>query len=156
RTGDCRRTYIDDFQFGYCAQQQTAMAKRRNADLFKVLITQIRQDDKANIILGKSLSVLPETKLPQPVGNLLHWRPPCGFDALRFGPAGKPITCVKLVDVPLTADQTHRRQGSGVANMGGHWAGHAPTRACRCNRAMQLPGSTKFARLFAGRAATRL
>ena len=42
------------------------MAKRRNADLFEVLIAQIRQDDKANVILGKSL-LLPETKLPQPV-----------------------------------------------------------------------------------------
>ena len=52
------------------------MAKRRNADLFEVLIAQIWQDDKANVILGKSLSVLPETKLPQPVRYLMHRRPP--------------------------------------------------------------------------------
>ena len=61
------------------------MAKRRNADLFKVLIAQIWQDGKANIILGKSLSVLPETELTQPVCYLLHSRPP-GFDLFRSGP----------------------------------------------------------------------
>ena len=52
------------------------MTERRNANLFEVLIGQIRQDDKANVILGKALTVLPETKLLKPIRNLLHWRPP--------------------------------------------------------------------------------
>ena len=51
------------------------MAERRYADFFEVLIAQIWQDDKADIILGKALSVLPETELLQPLRNLLHWRP---------------------------------------------------------------------------------
>ena len=61
------------------------MAKRRNADLFEVLIAQIWQDDKANVILGKSLSVLPETKLPaSPL--VAASAAPYGFDVTRSGP----------------------------------------------------------------------
>ena len=48
------------------------MAERRDANLFEVLICQIRQDDKANIILGKTPSVLAETEAFEPVCNLLH------------------------------------------------------------------------------------
>jgi hypothetical protein len=36
------------------------------------LICQIRQDDKANVILGKTPSVLAETEPLEPVCNLLH------------------------------------------------------------------------------------
>jgi hypothetical protein len=36
------------------------------------LIRKVRQDGKANIVLGKALRVLPETKLLQPVSDLLH------------------------------------------------------------------------------------
>jgi hypothetical protein len=52
------------------------MAKRRNANLFEVLIGQIGQDDKGNVILGKALSILPESERLEPIRNLLHWRPP--------------------------------------------------------------------------------
>ena len=48
------------------------MAERCNANLFEVLISQISQNDKADVILGKTLSVLPETELLKPVRNLLH------------------------------------------------------------------------------------
>ena len=48
------------------------MAERRNADLFEVLISQIRQDEKADVVLGKTLGVLPEPELLKPVRNLLH------------------------------------------------------------------------------------
>ena len=48
------------------------MTERRNANLFEVLIGQIRQDDKANVVLGKALRVLPETELLKPVSDLLH------------------------------------------------------------------------------------
>src|ERR1700730_18008831 len=48
------------------------MTERRDANLFKVLIAQIRQNIKGNVILGKALRVLPETKLLKPVRNLLH------------------------------------------------------------------------------------
>ena len=47
-------------------------AERRHTDLFKVLIGQIRQDDKANVVLGKTLRVLSEAELPKPVRDLLH------------------------------------------------------------------------------------
>ena len=48
------------------------MTKRHNADLFEVLISQIRQDDKADVVLGKSLGVLSESELLKPVSDLLH------------------------------------------------------------------------------------
>ena len=48
------------------------MTERRDANLFKVLIAQVRQNIKGNVILGKALRVvLPETKLLKPVRNLL-------------------------------------------------------------------------------------
>jgi hypothetical protein len=50
----------------------TPMTERRNANLFEVLIGQIRQDEKANILLGKPLRVLSETELVEPVRDLLH------------------------------------------------------------------------------------
>ena len=48
------------------------MTERRDANLFEVLICQIRQDDKADIVLGKALRVLPKTELLKPFGDLLH------------------------------------------------------------------------------------
>jgi hypothetical protein len=39
------------------------------------LIGQIRQNAKGNVILGKALSVLPETELLKQVRNLLHRGP---------------------------------------------------------------------------------
>jgi hypothetical protein len=50
----------------HSAQQQTSMTKRHNAHLFEVLIGQIRQDDKTDVVLGKALDVLPETKFLKP------------------------------------------------------------------------------------------
>ena len=38
------------------------MAERRDADLFEVLIGQIRKNGKIDVVLGKALSVLPETE----------------------------------------------------------------------------------------------
>jgi hypothetical protein len=48
------------------------MTERRNANLFEVLIGQIRQNDKGNVVLGKALSVLPESDGLEPIRNLLH------------------------------------------------------------------------------------
>jgi hypothetical protein len=59
-------------QLGYRTQQQTPMPERSNANLFEVLIGQIRQDDKANVVLGKPQRVLPEAELLKPVSDLLH------------------------------------------------------------------------------------
>jgi hypothetical protein len=50
------------------------MPKRCNANLFEVLIGQVTQNIEINIILGKALSVLPETELFEPIRNLLHGR----------------------------------------------------------------------------------
>ena len=47
RSIGCKRGFIDNFQFGYRAQQKTPVTERRDANLFEVLICQIRQDDKA-------------------------------------------------------------------------------------------------------------
>jgi hypothetical protein len=44
----------------------------RHPDLFKVLIREIGQDGKADIVLGKALRVLPETELLKPISDLLH------------------------------------------------------------------------------------
>jgi hypothetical protein len=55
------------------------MAERSYADLFEILIGRIRQDDKADVILGKTPSLLPETELLQSLRNL------------RRGP--RPLAC---------------------------------------------------------------
>jgi hypothetical protein len=39
------------------------------------LISQIKQNGKGNVVLGKAVSVLPETKLLEPFHNLLHRSP---------------------------------------------------------------------------------
>jgi hypothetical protein len=44
----------------------------RHPDVLEVLIREIRQDGKADVVLGKSLSVLPEAEFLQPVSDLLH------------------------------------------------------------------------------------
>src|SRR5262245_30938152 len=70
------------------------MTERRDADFFEVLIGQIGQNDKGNVVLGKALSVLPETELLKPIRNLLHRRPPTDFtlsvldrqDSLPYAP----------------------------------------------------------------------
>ena len=51
------------------------MPERRDTNLFEILIGQVTQNLEVNIILGKALSVLPETELFEPVRNLLHRRP---------------------------------------------------------------------------------
>ena len=44
----------------------------RHPNLFKVLIGEIGQDGKADVVLGKALRVLLETELLKPVSDLLH------------------------------------------------------------------------------------
>ena len=51
------------------------MADRGDANLFEILVGQVTQNLEINIILGKALSVLPETEPFEPVRNLLHRRP---------------------------------------------------------------------------------
>jgi hypothetical protein len=47
----------------------------RHPNVFEVLIREIGQDGKANVVLGKSLGVLPEPELFEPVCDLLHRGP---------------------------------------------------------------------------------
>src|SRR5579863_6939873 len=63
------------------------MTERRNANLFEVLICQIRQNDKADVVLGKALRVLPEAELLQPLSYLLHRgsAPQCRASSTRCG-----------------------------------------------------------------------
>src|SRR5579871_2880273 len=56
---------------------------QRNADVLEVLIAKIGEYGNINLILGKTLSVLPETELFQPVRNLLHRGP---FSWIYRGP----------------------------------------------------------------------
>ena len=44
----------------------------RNADILQVLVSQMGEYGDVNFIFGKTLRVLPETKSPKLVGNLLH------------------------------------------------------------------------------------
>ena len=46
----------------------------RNTDVLEILIRQMAEYGNVNFILGKALRILPETKLPKPVRNLLHQR----------------------------------------------------------------------------------
>src|ERR1700733_11491294 len=48
---------------------------QRNADVLEVLIAKMGEYGNINLILGKTLSILPETGLFQPVRNLLHRGP---------------------------------------------------------------------------------
>ena len=64
------------------------MTERRDADLFEVLISEIRQNEKGNVVLGKAVSVLPETKLLEPFDNLLH-PGPCGRHSPFWTPEAK-------------------------------------------------------------------
>ena len=48
------------------------MTERRNPKLFQVLVCQMGQDSKGNVVLGKALRVLPEADVLKPVRNLLH------------------------------------------------------------------------------------
>jgi hypothetical protein len=48
------------------------MTKRGDPKFFQVLVCQMRQDTKVDVILGKALRVLPETELLKPVSDLLH------------------------------------------------------------------------------------
>jgi hypothetical protein len=48
------------------------MTKRRNANLFEILVGQIRQDDKANVVLDKALLVLTKTEPLKPVSDPPH------------------------------------------------------------------------------------
>jgi hypothetical protein len=48
------------------------MAQGGHSELFKVMVGQVSQDGKVDVILSKALSVLPETEIFEPVRNLLH------------------------------------------------------------------------------------
>ena len=48
------------------------MSERGHADLFEVLVRQMRENGKVDFILSKALGVLPESELLKPVSNLLH------------------------------------------------------------------------------------
>jgi hypothetical protein len=52
------------------------MTERCHPEFFEVLVSQIGQDGKGDVVLGKALSILPETELLKPIRNLLHRRPP--------------------------------------------------------------------------------
>ena len=61
------------------------MPNRFNAHFFEILISQILQNIKINIVLSKALSVLVHAELFEPVRNLLHHSlPVAGMELVRF------------------------------------------------------------------------
>src|SRR5262249_45319187 len=70
-------------EIGDLAQQLASMTKR-HPNFFQILVCEIGQNLKSDIILDKTLSILPETELLKPIRNLLHRQPPYGFDANPF------------------------------------------------------------------------
>ena len=77
------------------------MAKRGNPEFFQVLICQIGQDRKVDVVFSKALSVLPETEFLKPFRNLLHRRPP----------AHQPCTG-RIESLPIFARILQRRLGA--------------------------------------------
>ena len=80
RCGRCRnsdrgRALLAGFEIGDRTQQLSAMAQRRNADLFEVLIGQVWQDCEIDMVLSKALGVLGQAEFFEPVRNLLHSDP---------------------------------------------------------------------------------
>jgi hypothetical protein len=45
---------------------------KRHPNFFEVLVGEIRQDGKADVVFGKPLRVLPEAQLLKPISDLLH------------------------------------------------------------------------------------
>src|SRR5258708_1996122 len=45
----------------------------RDTNFFEVVVGQIAQNARINVVLGKALRVLPQAKLLEPLRNLLHW-----------------------------------------------------------------------------------
>jgi hypothetical protein len=52
-------------------------------DLFEVLIGQIGQDGKTDVVLGKTLRVLSKTELLKPISDLLHHAAPRDVGLIR-------------------------------------------------------------------------
>ena len=57
---------------------------KQDADIFEVLIRQMRERRNINPVLGKALGVLGHAELFEPVGNLLHCRKPPRDRATMF------------------------------------------------------------------------
>jgi hypothetical protein len=69
------------------------MTKREDSKFFQVLVCQMRQDTKIDVIIGKASRVLPETELLKPVRNLLHRGPsPRGYRAELLDRAMERLT----------------------------------------------------------------
>ena len=62
--------------------QDFAPMPKRDADLFKIGVGQVRQYRQVDVVLGKALRVLPETELLKPVSDLLHRRSAPRFSGL--------------------------------------------------------------------------
>ena len=63
------------YTFTDCRENLPPVSER-NTNFPEVLICEMTENGNVNLVLGKSLSVLPETELFEPVRNLLHRRPP--------------------------------------------------------------------------------
>jgi hypothetical protein len=73
RPTDSRRcVFLDVVQIGNRTQELAAMTERHHPDLFEILIVQITQNRKIDVILTKALRILLNAEPFEPVRNLLH------------------------------------------------------------------------------------
>src|SRR5271169_38605 len=119
------------------------MAKR-HPQFSQVLVCQFRQDAKTNVILGKALSVLPETELFEPVRNRLHRGRPADLSwrTGATGPADREFYSFDLGPSvngcgPLRHSEGRNRPGTSAAvsaSLPGSfsdWATNIPKRRIR-------------------------
>ena len=130
RSGDRGCALLDGFKIGDRAQQLAAMAERRNADLFEVLIGQVAEDREIDIVLGKALGVLGHAELFEPVRDLLHRDPspvesPRGLAAFLDEGNGEFIREIlrvlhglkaRLTKVPSSSESGRKQNGPALTN----------------------------------------
>jgi len=100
RHGSFRNVFVAAAEFGNRSKHLTPMTKGRDPEFFQVLICKIGQDCYSDVVLGKALSVLTETQLLKPIGDLLHRGSTLDYRALsaRIGQTTRQIP--RAVDAP--------------------------------------------------------
>ena len=82
-----------------------------NTDFLEVLICEMAENGDVDLVLGKALSVLPETELFEPVRNPLH-RSPARIFPCSSTPAGGSVHVLLAEDCSWSEVGAHVVQGS--------------------------------------------
>src|SRR5262249_36531829 len=75
------------------------------------------ENGNVNLVLGKALSVLPETELSEPVRNLLHRRPSTDFNAIRSGPACRGVYLKAMLSRRTVPGLTGTLSGFSISSL---------------------------------------